>query len=91
MHLTGKILVGLLILSSHAAAAAPGCAGGLYALIATRLSSFQPAQSYCTTKYPVAPATATKTAPPVTSTTTATAQRTTTAPGATVAWALLWD
>ena len=67
MHLTGKILVGLLILSSHAAAAAPGCAGGLYALIATRLSSFQPAQSYCTTKYPVAPATKTKTAPPVTS------------------------
>ena len=67
MHVTSKVLAGFLILSSHAVAAAPGCAGGIYALIATQLSSFQPAQSYCTTKYPVAPATKTKTAPPVTS------------------------
>jgi hypothetical protein len=89
MHVTSKVLAGLLISSSHAAAAAPGCAGGIYALIATRLSSFQPAQLYCISKYPVAPATTTKTAPPVTSTVTATAQTTTTAPGAKVTLVLL--
>lgn len=60
--------------------AAVPCPGGLYGLVASNLALYKPAQTYCSSKYPVPAVTSTVTAPTATETTTVAVMTVTTIP-----------
>ncbi|KAF3033883.1 hypothetical protein E8E12_002739 [Didymella heteroderae] len=75
------VLWGIALATSVVAQNYPGCKGGLYADIGKAISSYPPAQTYCSFKFPVPAQTTTIAAP--TSTLTSTVLTTTTTTGTT--------
>ncbi|UPX21042.1 uncharacterized protein EKO05_0011248 [Ascochyta rabiei] len=86
MYLTGLAFCAAAFLTSVHAQSYPGCKGGLYALVGRDVSKYPPAQTFCSSKFPVPVQTSTIVAPTqtraqtvyITATTTGTATVTTT-------------
>jgi hypothetical protein len=75
------LLSALLSITLPAANAASPCPGGLYGLVASGLAQYKPAQTFCSSKYPLPVVTSTVTAPISTKTTTIAIVTTTTTVG----------
>jgi hypothetical protein len=67
----GIVLISaLLSVSLPLVEAAAPCPSGLYGVVASNLAPYKPAQTYCSSKYPVPAVTSTVTGPTATKTTT---------------------